>query len=82
MHPAVLPRRDQIVDVHVPQGGAVPLLVLAEQALELSHLGDFGAVEAEAAGDRGEVAAAVGRVARVAARRAEFVRLGAIAAVI
>src|SRR6516225_1467876 len=82
MHPAVLARRDQIVDMHVPQGGAVPLLVLAEEASELPHLGDFGAVEAEAAGDPGEVAAAVGRVARVAARRAEFVRLGAIAAVI
>src|SRR6516165_3754083 len=68
--------------MHVPQGGSVPLLVLAEEARELPHLGDFGAVEAEAAGDPGEVVAAVGRVARVAARRAEFVRLGAIAAVI
>jgi len=58
MNPAVLPRRYQIVDVDIPQCGAVPLLVLAEEALELADLGDFGAVEAEAAGDRGEVAAA------------------------
>jgi hypothetical protein len=30
MDPAVLPQRDQVVDVNIPAGGAVPLLVLAE----------------------------------------------------
>ena len=55
---------------------------LAKEALEPAHLGDLGAVEAKAAGDLGEVTAPVDRVIGVAAGRAEFVRLGAVAAVV
>src|SRR5271169_2346391 len=77
MDPAELAGRDQIVGVHVPQGGPGRLLMLAEQALEPAQFVDLRAVEAKAAGRRGKIAASVGRMTRVAAMGAEFMGLAA-----
>jgi hypothetical protein len=82
MNPAEVARRDQVVDVHVPQRRAVLRLVLAEQALELAEAGHLGAIEAATAGDLGKIAAPVRRVDRVDAVGAELVGFRAIAAVI
>ena len=47
MDPAKVARRDQVVDIYVPQRGAILCLVLAEQSLELTQARHLGAVETE-----------------------------------
>jgi hypothetical protein len=37
MDPTEVARRDQVVDMHVPQRGAIPCLVFAKQPLELTQ---------------------------------------------
>ena len=56
--------------------------MFAEQSREPAETGDLGAVQAEAARHLREVAAAVRRVHRVDAVGAEFVGLGAVAAIV
>ena len=62
MDPTEVARRDQVVNMHVPQRGVLLCLVVAEQSLELTQAHRLGAVETEPARYLGEVAAAVGRV--------------------
>src|ERR1700694_157917 len=56
--------------------------MLAEEAIELAEAGHLGAVQAKAAGDLRKIAAAGGRMHRVAARSAELMRFRSIAAVV
>jgi hypothetical protein len=72
MDAADIARRDQVVDMHVPQGGAILCLVLAEELLELAQACHLGAVETEPARYLCEITAAVGRVRRIDAMRSEL----------
>ena len=47
MDPAEVARRDQVVDMHIPQRAAILRLMLAEQSLELTQARHLGAVETE-----------------------------------
>ena len=60
MDPAEVARRDQVVDMHVPQRGGILCLVFAEQPFELTLARHLGAPKTEPAGYLGEVASAVG----------------------
>src|ERR1700756_4728487 len=82
MDPAEVARRDQVVDMHVPQRGAILCLMLAEQSFELTQACHFGAVETEPARYLGKIAPAVGRVHRIDAMGPEFVCLGPIATIV
>jgi hypothetical protein len=58
MDTAEVARRDQVVDMHIPQRAAILRLMLAEQSLELTQARHLGAVETEPARYLGEVAPA------------------------
>jgi hypothetical protein len=81
MDAAEIARRDQVVDMHIPQRGAILCLVLAEEPLELAQAFHLGAVETEPARYLGEITPDVGRVHRIDAMRSELMCLGPIAAV-
>jgi hypothetical protein len=56
--PTEVARRDQVVDMYVPQRGAILGQVLAKQSFELTQARHLGAVETEPARYLGEVAPA------------------------
>ena len=72
MDTAEVARRDQVVDMHIPQRAAILPLMLAEQSLELTQASHLGAVETEPARYLCEITAAVGRVRRIDAMRSEL----------
>ena len=76
MDPREVARRDQVVDMYVPQRGTILGQVLTKQSFELTQARHLGAVETEPARYLGEVAPAVSRVHGVAAMGPEFVRFG------
>ena len=82
MDAAEIARRDQVVDMHIPQRGAILCLVLAEEPLELAQAFHLGAVETQPARYLGEITPDVGRVHRIDAMRSELMCLGPIAAVV
>src|SRR3984893_3156314 len=82
MDPAEVARRDQVVDMHVPQRGAILCLMLAEQSFELTQARYFGAVETEPARYLGNITPAVGRVHGIDAMSPEFMCFGPIASVV
>ena len=82
MDPTEIARWDQVVDMDVPQRGTVLCLVLAEQPLELTPVGHFGATEAKPARYLGEVTAAVGRIHRVHTMGPEFMGFGPITTIV
>src|SRR5712671_4892532 len=82
MDPTEVSRRDQVVDMRVPQRGAVLCLVLAEQSPELTQACHLGATETEPARYLGEITAAVRRVHRIDAMGPELMRFGPIPAVV
>src|SRR5690242_4467743 len=82
MDPTEVARRDQVVDVDVPQRGAILCLVLSEQCPELTRARHLSAVETKPARYLGGVAAAVRRVHGIDAMGPKFMRFGPIAAVI
>src|SRR5271170_4312184 len=73
MYPAVVARRDQVVDMHIPKRGHGARLVLAEKTLEPAHRRHLGAVKAKAARHPGKVASAVNRMLRVDSIGSELV---------
>jgi hypothetical protein len=73
---------NQVVDVHVPQRGAILCLVFAEEPLKLTQARHLDAAKTEPARYLGEVASAVGSMHGVDAIGSEFMRLGTLATVI
>src|SRR2546422_5711400 len=82
MDPTEVARRDQVVDMDVPQRGAILCLVVAEQSLELTQARHLGAAETEPPRNLSEVAAAMGRVQGIDAMGPELMRFRPIPAVV
>src|SRR6476646_10298463 len=82
MYAAIAPRRNFVVDVHVPEAGDVGGTVLLEQTPEFAHLCDGRPTQTGASGDASKIATAVHGTARIEFLGAKFVELRAVSAII